>query len=596
MTVTYGFYNSINGDRPYNSRQMSTLFEGVILDGVFRTIGDKFAVSQNVGMTVQVGTGRAWFNATWTYNDALLPIILQPSEQIMNRIDAIVLEVNLNDPVRANRIFALKGTPTTSTSPSRPVLSKSGNIYQHALAYIYVGAGVTSITNASITNVVGMAETPFVTAPMETASLDYLYQQWEAQFLEWFSTIAEQLEEDVAGALLNMINQVKADVALIKTELTLVTQAEAEAGTSTAKRGWSPERVAQSAVSQIKNHIGANNRMIILNLTDPINGVTIASGVEFTITRGTVTVATHTTNGIDKKLILVLPYTGSSLDYYTLNFTNLLKFPVGYNPSSIEIPGVNTQMVTEMDIFKLATTPVTYPTSGDYTILAPCLTDPNNLVVADFCLIGGGGRGGPGTGSSSGRSGAGGAGGGLLNILSKSMKGVSKLTMVIGAGSSANATRGGTTSLTANDTSIINSSILGGNSGTNTVPGAAANGGGAGGASATAYNVDNAGPGTNGSYIFNDSTVGRAVGGGAGSTWQANASVSPSGALARNGGDKGGGKGYGTGNIGTAFNQTSPGEPTTGGGGAGSSSAGAAADSGAIGGSGSIRFRVRKVV
>ena len=35
MAVTYGFYNSSNGDRKYNALQFSRLFEGIIRDGGF---------------------------------------------------------------------------------------------------------------------------------------------------------------------------------------------------------------------------------------------------------------------------------------------------------------------------------------------------------------------------------------------------------------------------------------------------------------------------------------------------------------------------------------------------------------------------------
>ena len=39
MTVSYGFYNSLNGDRKYNARHMSMIFDGIIRDGVFMSIG-----------------------------------------------------------------------------------------------------------------------------------------------------------------------------------------------------------------------------------------------------------------------------------------------------------------------------------------------------------------------------------------------------------------------------------------------------------------------------------------------------------------------------------------------------------------------------
>ena len=39
MSVTYGFYNSINGDRKYNALEMSSIFDGIIVDGVYMSIG-----------------------------------------------------------------------------------------------------------------------------------------------------------------------------------------------------------------------------------------------------------------------------------------------------------------------------------------------------------------------------------------------------------------------------------------------------------------------------------------------------------------------------------------------------------------------------
>ena len=95
MSVTYGFYNSVNGDRKYNSIQMSRMFDGIISDGIFETVGDKLMVSAGSGMTVNVGTGRAWFNHTWTWNDSLLPIKIADSELVLNRIDTIVIDVDV---------------------------------------------------------------------------------------------------------------------------------------------------------------------------------------------------------------------------------------------------------------------------------------------------------------------------------------------------------------------------------------------------------------------------------------------------------------------------------------------------------------------
>ena len=102
MSVTYGFYNSLNGDRKYNAEQVSSLFDGLIIDGVFASIGTAFAVKATTGITVNVGIGKAWFNHTWTLNDSILPLEAPEAEVLLDRIDAVVLEVDATESVRAN--------------------------------------------------------------------------------------------------------------------------------------------------------------------------------------------------------------------------------------------------------------------------------------------------------------------------------------------------------------------------------------------------------------------------------------------------------------------------------------------------------------
>ena len=60
MSVTYGFYNSLNGDRKYNAEQISSIFDGLIVDGVFASIGTAFSVKAAGGLTINVGIGKAY--------------------------------------------------------------------------------------------------------------------------------------------------------------------------------------------------------------------------------------------------------------------------------------------------------------------------------------------------------------------------------------------------------------------------------------------------------------------------------------------------------------------------------------------------------
>lgn len=209
MSLTYGFYNSRNGDRKYDAEQMSSMFDGLITDGIFESIGDKLMVSERSGMTVSVGTGRAWFNHTWTLNDAVLSITVDASELILNRIDTIVIDINKSE--RTHTISIVKGIP--ATNPVRPdlVYDNGAEHYQYPLCDIYVKSGATAIKQADITNRVGI-DCPFVTGAVESVKVDELVAQWQDQFNTWFDALRDMLDENaetkIAAEILDLQGQV----------------------------------------------------------------------------------------------------------------------------------------------------------------------------------------------------------------------------------------------------------------------------------------------------------------------------------------------------------------------------------------------------
>lgn len=177
MSFASGFFNSVDHDRLYDATDISRLFDGLIRDGIFASIGDCLVVKQSNQMNVTVGTGRAWFNHTWSYNDALYPVTIPPSEILMDRIDAIVLEINSVEAVRANSIKLIKGTP--ASTPTKPALTNTKEVHQYPLAYVTVGKEVTSIRQADIENCVGTSACPFVTGILEVISIEQLIPQWK---------------------------------------------------------------------------------------------------------------------------------------------------------------------------------------------------------------------------------------------------------------------------------------------------------------------------------------------------------------------------------------------------------------------------------
>ena len=227
MSLTYGFYNSVDHDRVYDATQFGSIYDGVINDGVFQNIGDLFVVTPYQGMNIFVGSGRAWFNGTWTYNDVRYQLTVAESHPVYGRIDAVVLEVNQNSEVRANTIKMVEGTP--GSTPARPTLINNEFVHQYPLAYVTIPKNTTTITASNIQNVVGTSACPFVTGILEVNDIDYLYSQWDSafhdwetakhtefetwelttqsEFSTWFDSIKGQLDEDAAGHLQNEIDQ-----------------------------------------------------------------------------------------------------------------------------------------------------------------------------------------------------------------------------------------------------------------------------------------------------------------------------------------------------------------------------------------------------
>lgn len=213
MSVSSGFFNSLNGDRKYNAAQMSAIFDGLIIDGVFASIGTAFAVKAAGGLTVNVGVGKAWFDHTWTVNDSILPMTAPEAEVLLDRIDAVVLEVNGTESVRENTIKFVKGNP--SSAPSRPTLTNEGNVHQYPLCYIYRKYGTAVINQADITPMVGTESTPFVTGILQTISLDELLGKWQDELDRFTDARSKEVDDWIAqeeSDFTTWFNKMKADL------------------------------------------------------------------------------------------------------------------------------------------------------------------------------------------------------------------------------------------------------------------------------------------------------------------------------------------------------------------------------------------------
>lgn len=215
MAVTYGFFNSVSGDRRYNADQMSTYFEGLVSSGVFENVGDRLQVTAGTGMSVNVGTGRAIISSKWVKNDAALNLPLTAADVQKNRIDAIAIRFDAT--ARTVSIVVKEGTATTGTA-TPPTRATGADVYELFLAYVSVPKTTTAITQDLITDLRWSANCGWVTGLIKQVTTSDLYDQWAAaynayyaqstatfdaymsakqtEFDTWFEHLTEQLNVD----------------------------------------------------------------------------------------------------------------------------------------------------------------------------------------------------------------------------------------------------------------------------------------------------------------------------------------------------------------------------------------------------------------
>lgn len=193
MAVTYGFFNSVNGDRTYNADQISNYFLKLISNGVFATPSNAMQVQATSGMNVKVSAGWGFINCKWINNDNDYNLQLDAADLMLNRIDRVVMRLDNSTPVRSISI-AIK-TGTTATTPTAPALTRSGDVYELSLAQIYVAANAITITQANITD-----ERPntdlcgFVTGLIDQIDTTNLFAQFTDSFDTWFDNIKDEVK------------------------------------------------------------------------------------------------------------------------------------------------------------------------------------------------------------------------------------------------------------------------------------------------------------------------------------------------------------------------------------------------------------------
>lgn len=201
---TSGFFNSVNGDRTYNADQMSAIFEGLITDGVYESVGNKMAVQPNNGMTIQMATGRGWFAKHWVNNDSEYTMTLEASDVLLNRYAAVCIKVDDSDAVRTAEPYIKYSE--FATNPTKPTMTRTETLKEYCLAYVYIKAGAIVITASDIEDTrADESVCGWVTGLIEQLNSATLWAQWEALFNEWFDNLADKINANTETMLVNAL-------------------------------------------------------------------------------------------------------------------------------------------------------------------------------------------------------------------------------------------------------------------------------------------------------------------------------------------------------------------------------------------------------
>lgn len=235
MSFRSGFWNSIDGDRTYSAEDMAIPFEGIITEGVFANWGDAFKATVIGGSTIAIGSGKAWFGKKWVQNDSVYQMPINVSEYASSTEPRTVV-VSLDLKVESYYRFARFCTDEQRYYGSYGELLNAitdSNAGRNSLPLFAINfaTGDSSLQQSNITSLVGTPWCPYVTAPVQTVTVDDIRNKWdtsynalmkdivsnaqtkaneaesnfEASFNTWFLTLKNQLNANQAANLQNQI-------------------------------------------------------------------------------------------------------------------------------------------------------------------------------------------------------------------------------------------------------------------------------------------------------------------------------------------------------------------------------------------------------
>lgn len=214
---------------------MAIPFDGIITEGVFANWGDVFKATVIDERTITIGSGKAWVNHKWIQNDSVYHMPIKVSDYASStepRTVVVCLDLKVEPYYRfAKFLIEEQRNYGSFTDMLNAVTDRDAGRNTLVLFAINFAAGDSSIQQTNITNLIGSAWCPYVTAPVQTVTIDDIRGKWdasynallkdvvgnaqtkaneaesnfEASFNTWFLTLKNQLNTNQAANLQNQI-------------------------------------------------------------------------------------------------------------------------------------------------------------------------------------------------------------------------------------------------------------------------------------------------------------------------------------------------------------------------------------------------------
>jgi len=149
--VEYSRFFGAEGEPEYSQPQFAEVLSKIFSNGVFTDVLNELEVVEHdpAAMAVDIKSGEGWINGYWYQNTADLTKTLAAADPDNDRIDRVVLRLDVTDELKIS-VEVLTGTPAADPDP--PELTQDSDTYEISLAQVLVGDGVTSVTDANITD------------------------------------------------------------------------------------------------------------------------------------------------------------------------------------------------------------------------------------------------------------------------------------------------------------------------------------------------------------------------------------------------------------------------------------------------------------